>query len=116
MDIKKLIEQIQAAGATSVTINFANDVVDSTPAPALPVTDFAVGDRVLVCHIRRDGTRVHTVGTVDTVCGHDDTGWYTKVTGDNGKHYKTGVLFNQERLGSMIITVDGDIDDVVDDD
>lgn len=110
-DIKKLMADIQgAAGAGSVvnvTINVASsDVAPAPVAPAMPDTDFAVGDEVLVCHVRKNGERVHTVGTVDTVLGQDDKGWYTRVTGDNGKHYRAGLLFNQERLGTVIYQLD----------
>ena len=115
-DIQKLIAAIQAASRSidgDITINLnlnqpvvasadeVEEVVDDTPD-----TDFEVGDRVLVCHIRKDGTRVHTVGTVDTVLGQDAKGWYTRVTGDNGKHYRAGLKFNEERLGTVIYQLD----------
>lgn len=115
-NLKSLMEAIKAAttsstGVVNITINVGADVplVDEaveTTTPDTPDTDFEVGDRVLVCHIRKDGTRVHTFGTVDTVLGYDDNGYYTRVTGDNGKHYRTGVVYNQERLGSMIVEVE----------
>lgn len=107
MNIQDLIAAIQAASQTTgnITINFnmtapTDDVVEDTFD-----TDFTVGDKVLVCHIRHDGERVHTMGTV-TEFGADDNGLYTRVTGDNGKHYRTGMHYNEERLGSMIVRLE----------
>jgi hypothetical protein len=114
MNIQDLIAQIQAAanGATgNVTINVnlnqpemvADDVATDDDTPALPDTDFALGDAVDVFHLRKDGVTVtHTTGTVIEVQGCDDKGWYTRVEGDNGKHYKTGLKYNEARLGSFI--------------
>lgn len=106
VDIKKLIADLQAAGTGSVTINInVNDVVDDTPS--MLDTDFNVGDRVIVCHIKKDGTGTkHTYGTVTEVLQQDDKGWYTRVTGDNGRHYRTGLKFDEERFGSKIISLD----------
>lgn len=116
MNINDLIAQIQAAvqgtsGNVTVNINLNQPTVE---APAVeddtPCTDFDNGERVLVCHIRKSGQRVHTMGTVIETLGHDDKGWYTRVLGDNGKHYRTGLTYNEERLGSMIIQLDEDCD------
>ena len=120
-NIDDLIAQIKAAasvdGAVTVNINInqptvsapvVDDVVVDDAPVALPDTDFDLDDRVLVCHIRRDGTRVHTMGTVIEVQGADDKGFYTRVLGDNGKHYRTGLKYNEERLGSMIVMLDED--------
>lgn len=112
-NLQDLIAQIQAAanGASgNVTINvninqpdMSDDVVAVDDTPALPDTDFAVGDAVNVYHLRKDGVTVtHTTGTVIETCGQDDKGWYTRVEGDNGKHYKTGLKYNEARLGSFI--------------
>lgn len=120
-NIDDLIAQIKAAatvdGAVTVNINInqptvsapvVDDVVVDDEPVALPDTDFDIDDRVLVCHIRRDGTRGHTMGTVIEVQGADDKGFYTRVLGDNGKHYRTGLKYNEERLGSMIVMLDED--------
>ena len=120
-NIDDLIAQIKAAasvdGAVTVNINInqptvsapvVDDVVVDDVPVALPDTDFDIDDRVLVCHIRKDGTRVHTMGTVIEVQGADDKGFYTRVLGDNGKHYRTGLKYNEERLGSMIVMLDED--------
>lgn len=120
-NIDDLIAQIKAAasvdGAVTVNINInqptvntpvVDDVVVDDAPVALPDTDFDIDDRVLVCHIRKDGTRVHTMGTVIEVQGADDKGFYTRVLGDNGKHYRTGLKYNEERLGSMIVMLDED--------
>lgn len=109
MNINDLVKLIQGNYKNiNINVTFNTDpveeVVDDTPA--LPDTDFEVGDRVLVCHIRKNGERVHTVGTVDTVRGKDDKGWYTRVTGDNGKHYRAGLEFDEERLGTVIYRLD----------
>lgn len=112
MNIQDLIAQIQAAanGATgNVTINvnlnqpeMVADVADDD-TPDLPDTDFSIGDYVDVYHLRKDGVTVtHTTGTVIETQGCDDKGWYTRVEGDNGKHYKTGLHYNEARLGSFI--------------
>lgn len=111
IDIKKLIADLQATAKTSaapinVTINITSGDVADVVAPAVetPDTDFEVGDRVFVCHIRKDGTGTkHTIGTVDAVLQQDDKGWYTRVTGDNGCHYRTGLKIDEERLGSKVI-------------
>lgn len=115
-DIQKLIAAIQAAslgvdGGITINLNLNQPIVapvedDVDDAPAAPDTDFEVNDRVWICHIRKNGERVHTVGTVDTVLGHDDKGWYTRVTGDNGKHYRAGLKYNEERLGTVICQLD----------
>lgn len=65
-------------------------------------TEFNAGDRVMVCHTKKDGSGTkHTVGTVDSI-GADDFGSYVRVTGDNGKHYKCGIVMNEARKGSKI--------------
>lgn len=114
-NVKDLMDLIKAAttsstGVVNITINVGADtplVDEGVETPTLPDTDFDIGDRVLVCHQRKDGTPVHTYGIVDTVLGYDDNGYYTRVTGDNGKHYRTGIVYNQERLGSKIVIVEG---------
>lgn len=99
-NINDLIRLVQSSnGAININVTISAPAVEAEP---LPHTDFAVGDEVLVCHTRKDGTPVHTYGTVDTVLGKDDYGYYTRVTGDNGKHYKTGIVYNEERKGSRI--------------
>lgn len=118
-DLVAAIQQAVANANGSVTINLnvnqptIEPAVDTTSAPTpatLPDTDFEVGDEVLVCHIRHDGSRVHTMGEVIETCGKDDNGYYTRVLGDNGKHYRTGLKFNEERLGSMIVELDTNMD------
>ena len=107
MDLQKLIAALQAATNNNVTIN----VTVTEPVDNTPVTDFNVGDRVFVCHTKKDGTgTIHTWGTVSAVCQQDEIGWYTRVDGDNGKHYRTGLVYDEERLGSKIVNLDG-IDD-----
>lgn len=111
MTLQDLIASIQSAANGNVTLNIniqggadlSTDIVDDADDEL--DTDFEVGDRVLVCHIRHDGTRVHTNGTVDSI-GTDDKGPYVRVTGDNGKHYRCGLHYDEERLGSMIVTVE----------
>jgi hypothetical protein len=78
-----------------------DDDVDDTPD-----TDFTVGQAVMVCHTRANGEGVKTLGVVDTVLGKDDKGWYTRVTGNNGNHYRAGLHFNEERLGTVIYDID----------
>lgn len=112
MTLQDLIASIQAAANGNVTLNIniqggadlSTDIIDDDPVDDLD-SDFDIGDRVLVCHIRHDGTRVHTNGTVDSI-GTDDKGPYVRVTGDNGKHYRCGLHYDEERLGSMIVTVE----------
>jgi hypothetical protein len=105
MNIEDLIKLIQS-GNVSVTVNVTASAPVVEEPEEMPETDFEVDDRVLVCHIRKDGERVHTVGTVIEVCGKDDKGWYTRVLGDNGKHYRTGLTYNEERLGTVIYELD----------
>lgn len=111
-NVKSLIAALQSAaqdvdGNVTINININQPVMDDIEdvvesAPVLPATDFTLNQRVLVCHIRKNGDRVHVIGTVDTVLGQDSKGWYTRVTGDNGKHYRAGLKYNQERLGTVI--------------
>ena len=104
-NIDDLIRLVQSSNGGAININVtisAPAVEPVAEAEPLPYTDFTVGDEVLVCHTRKDGTPVHTYGTVDTVLGKDDYGYYTRVTGENGKHYKTGIVYNEERKGSRI--------------
>ena len=99
-DLIKLIQGDNKALNINVTVSVdpaVADVIADTPA-----TDFEEGDRVLVCHIRKDGKRVHTVGTVIEAAGEDDKGYYTRVLGDNGNHYRAGLKYNEERLGTVI--------------
>lgn len=106
-DIQKLIKDIQGSvKGSDITINI--NVMDCAcgldNTPDTPVTDFTVGDRVLICHIKKDGTGTkHTHGTVTDVLQQDDDGWYTRVEGDNGKHYRTGLMIDEERKGSKIV-------------
>lgn len=106
LNIDELIKKLQASD-TGVTINVINvngdaavvdDVVDDID------TDFSVGDRVMVCHIKKDGTSKHTDGTV-TEIDSDDYGDYVRVTGDNGCHYKCGTHMDEARKGSKIVRV-----------
>ena len=115
-DLIKLIQGDNKALNINVTVSvdpavadvIADDIddvdidTDSAFGSSLPATDFEEGDRVLVCHIRKDGTRVHTVGTVIEAAGEDDKGYYTRVAGDNGNHYRAGLKYNEERLGTVI--------------
>lgn len=113
LNLEQLIQKLTSNKSDNITVNIYvnNDVlvddVDDTPdTPNVPETDFEVDDRVLVCHIRKNNDRVHTVGTVIETCGHDDKGWYTRVLGDNGKHYRAGLKYNDERLGTIIYQLD----------
>lgn len=116
MDIFDFIKTLQNNTTGNITINinvknFDDDVHDDddddvAPVAETPDTDFSIGDRVLICHIRKTGERVHTVGEVIEVLGHDDKGWYTRLLGSNGKHYRAGLKFNEERLGTIIYTLD----------
>lgn len=114
LNLEQLLDALKSNKSKNVTVNifinndtdFADDVDDVDEAPDLPDTDFEVDDRVLVCHVRKNGDRVHTVGTVIETCGYDDKGWYTRVLGDNGKHYRAGLTYNAERLGTIIYQLD----------
>ena len=109
-NIDELISKLQSSTADNITVNIINigsgdaAIVDDDTDDTFD-TDFAVGMRVGVCHIKKDGTDTkHTVGTVDSF-GTDDTGDYVRVTGDNGKHYKCGLKLDQERKGSKIFVI-----------
>lgn len=107
-NIQDLIAQIQSAATSGNTvINIINITDTATPVVEDTVeelvTDFAVDDKVMVCHTRKDGSgTIHPTGTV-TEIGTDDKGPYVRVTGDNGKHYRCGLTMNEERLGSKIV-------------
>lgn len=96
-DLQKLFKD----NAANITVN----VVVNAPATPSIDTDFEVGDEVLVCHRRKDGTPVHTNGVVDSI-DTDDVGDYVRVTGDNGKHYKCGTHYNEVRKGTCIVLMD----------
>lgn len=97
LNIDELIAKLQATGITINVIN-VNDTDDGTLD-----TDFAVGDRVMLCHVKKDGTGTkHTDGTVDSI-DTDDFGPYVRVTGDNGKHYRCGLKMYEVRKGTQII-------------
>ena len=104
-NIDELIAKLQSTGA-NVNINIINVGVDDTDVDDVddtPDTDFAIGDRVLVCHIKKDGSgSKHTDGTVSDIA-QDDTGWYVRVDGDNGKHYRCGLHLDEVRKGTQII-------------
>jgi Trk K+ transport system NAD-binding subunit len=105
MNINDLIKLIQAGNVTvNVSVTATSPIVEETVEEV--DTDFDLDDRVLVCHIRKDGERVHTIGTVIEVAGKDDVGYYTRVLGDNGKHYRAGLKYNEERLGTVIYELD----------
>lgn len=109
-NIQDLINQIQAAATSGNTvINIINITDTSTPVVEDDVetveldTDFNVGDEVMVCHTRKDGSgTIHPTGRVTDI-DVDDKGPYVRVTGDNGKHYRCGLKMDEERLGSKII-------------
>lgn len=116
MDINTLIAALQ--GATNVNLNIT--ITQTEPelpetdsrSSSYPSTDFEEGDRVLVCHTRKDGTGTkHTLGTVIEVLQKDENGWYTRVAGDNGKHYRIGLKYDEERLGSKAIVLDDEGDE-----
>lgn len=102
LNIDELISKLQSTGA-NVNINIINVGVDDTDVDDTPTSDFAIGDRVLVCHIKKDGSgSLHTDGTVSDIA-QDDTGWYVRVDGDNGKHYRCGLHLDEVRKGTQII-------------
>ena len=107
-NINDLIAKLQSSTADKITVNIINigtdDTADEQPDQT-PDTDFEVGMRVGVCHIKKDGSGTkHTVGTVDSF-GTDKVGDYVRVTGDNGNHYKCGLKLDQERKGSKIFVI-----------
>ena len=108
LDLQKLIASLQAASNANVTINVTfNDTDATTRGVELPDTDFAVGDEVVICHQKKDGSGTkHTSGEVIEILQKDDIGWYTRVLGDNGKHYRIGLHYDEERLGSKAIVME----------
>jgi hypothetical protein len=108
-DLNNLIKQLQAAKENcNITVNIYTDAVEREvpDEDTTPDTDFSIGDRVYVCHIRKDGTgTIHVKGTVTDVLQQDEDGWYTRVEGDNGKHYRTGIVFDETRKGSKIFAL-----------
>lgn len=107
-NIDDLIAKLQStdtAGKVVINvINVNNDVVDDIDDDDDVLdTDFQVGDRVMLCHVKKDGTGTkHTDGTVDSI-DTDDYGPYVRVTGDNGKHYRCGLKMYEVRKGTQII-------------
>lgn len=102
MDLQKLIAALKAA-SNGATVNVTVNVTDT---PQLPDTDFDIGDRVVICHTRRDGNTIHTGGEVIEIQQQDDKGWYTRVLGENGKHYRIGLHYDEVRLGSKAIVLE----------
>jgi hypothetical protein len=111
-NIQDLINQIQAAATSGNTVINIINITDTPAAEPAPVveddvstleTDFEVGDEVMVCHTKKDGSgTIHPTGVV-TEIDVDDKGPYVRVTADNDKHYRCGLTMNEERLGSKII-------------
>lgn len=106
MDLQKLIAALQAASNININVTVSSaapeTVVDDTPE-----TDFDIGDRVIICHQRADtDSPIHTTGTVIEVLQKDDYGWYTRVEGDNGKHYRIGLKYDELRRGSKAIVLE----------
>lgn len=109
-NIQDLINQIQAAATAGTPViniinitNTPDTVIEDADEVVELDTDFAVGDEVLVCHTRKDGSgTIHPTGRV-TEIDVDDKGPYVRVTGDNGKHYRCGLKLDEERSGSKII-------------
>jgi hypothetical protein len=106
MNIQELIALLQGNVNSDSNIHIDVTINNINTADELPETDFDMDDEVLVCHIRKNGERVHTVGRVIEVCGKDDKGYYTRVEGANGKHYRAGLKYNEERLGTVIYQLD----------
>ena len=105
-NIDDLIAKLQSsdtAGKVVINvINVNNDVVVDDDDDVLD-TDFQVGNRVMLCHVKKDGTGTkHTDGTVDSI-DTDEFGPYVRVTGDNGKHYRCGLKMYEVRKGTQII-------------
>lgn len=106
MNIQELIALLQGNVNSDSNIHIDVTINNINTADELPETDFDMDDEVLVCHIRKNGERIHTVGRVIEVCGQDDKGYYTRVEGANGKHYRAGLKYNEERLGTVIYQLD----------
>ena len=104
LDIDALIKKLQDSTTGNVTVNIINVTSDTTVDDDFD-TDFEIGMRVDVCHLKKDGSGTkHTTGTVDSF-GTDDFGDYVRVTGDNGRHYRCGLKLDQERKGSKIFRI-----------
>jgi hypothetical protein len=104
LDIDALIKKLQDSTTGNVTVNIINVTSDTKDDDDFD-TDFEVGMRVDVCHLKKDGSGTkHTTGTVDSF-GTDDFGDYVRVTGDNGNHYRCGLKLDQERKGSKIFRI-----------
>ena len=108
MDLQRLIAALQAASHNNINVNITvTPTVSGEPdAVELPDTDFDIGDRVIICHTRHDGTTIHTAGEVIEIQQQDDKGYYTRVLGENGKHYRIGLHYDEVRLGSKAIVLD----------
>lgn len=107
LDIDALIKKLQESTTGNVTVNIINVTSDTTVDDDDDDfdTDFEIGMRVDVCHLKKDGSGTkHTTGTVDSF-GTDDFGDYVRVTGDNGNHYRCGLKLDQERKGSKIFRI-----------
>lgn len=107
LDIDALIKKLQDSTTGNVTVNIINVTSDKKVDDDTDDfdTDFEIGMRVDVCHLKKDGSGTkHTTGTVDSF-GTDDFGDYVRVTGDNGNHYRCGLKLDQERKGSKIFRI-----------
>lgn len=116
MDLQRLIAALQAASNNNINVNITVTPAvsgepelpdtDSQSSSYLPDTDFDIGDRVIICHTKHDGTTIHTAGEVIEIQQQDDKGYYTRVLGENGKHYRIGLHYDEVRLGSKAIVLD----------
>ena len=106
LNIQDLIDMIQGA-TINITVNVNGVDTDDTVTTDDTVDttidfDYDIDDRVLLKHIRKDGEEIYVDGIVVEL-GEDDTGPYTRIAGDNGKHYKAGAKRGQERKGTTIV-------------
>ena len=105
MNIEELIRALQSCGNSNVTLNVTVNNTAQPEQPEQPDTDFRVGDTVTVIHHRRNGETVTVDGEVIDI-NKDNVGWYVRVAGVNGNHYKAGLHYGEERLGTYIVERD----------
>ena len=105
MNIEDLIRALQACGNSNVTLNVTvNNAAQpqQTAEETQPDSDFTIGDDVTVIHHRHNGETVTVDGEVIDIA-KDDKGWYVRVAGVNGNHYRAGLHYGEERLGTAIV-------------
>jgi hypothetical protein len=81
-----------------------SEFVEKISDRIIPDCDYDIGDRVFVAHVTiKDKTPKAVKGTVIECPNKDEYGWYCRIKGDNGNHYRVPLKQNEVRKGTTAI-------------